>query len=87
MATKEERGEALAYFEHEEAKAKEYRDYFHKRGDKNTPNLDKKIRIFHAAIMALTQPITRTLPPPPPEGHTCVVLGPCNGDCWSGAKR
>jgi hypothetical protein len=85
--TSEERKEALAYFEKEEAKMREYRDYFHNKGDKGTPNLDRKIRVLRAAILALTEPITRTLPPPPPSGHTCVVLGPCDGNCWGGAKK
>lgn len=59
MTTKDDKKEALRFFEGELNRFHELRVYFHQRGDKSTPNLDKKIRMFHAAIMALTEPSER----------------------------
>jgi len=84
--TREDRLEALEFLEKEEAKLIEYREYFHHKGDKHTPVLDKKIRVRRAAIMALTEPVPSVVPSAR-VGHTCVVLGPCEGDCWGGAKK
>ena len=73
--TRDDRLEVLAFLEKEEARLVELRLFFHHKGDKATPVLDRKIRAHHAAILALTDPF------PAAHGHTCGVLGRCDGGC------
>ena len=68
--------EALTHFEKEIKKLIGHREYFQKLGTK-CPNIDRQIRINQVALLALSGPVQKMAP----EGHTCVVLGPCKGEC------
>jgi hypothetical protein len=55
--TRQQKLEALKHFEAEVKHLSNARDFFRRRGDLNTPNIDRKLMAINVAIEILTEPL------------------------------